>query len=209
MTTDYHTPLDSTKYYNKAADVESPLAELDEAIGDAVADIAGKADTSHTHTESDITDLDKYTQDEVDTALSAKSDTTHNHNLYDLTEKSYESLDDLPDLLYIIAFYQPGVMTDAWSITLNFSETVTFPSGLTDSKFTAEEAAATAETVITIKKDGASIGTATFAASGSTATILFTSEQTFTKGTNKITFSGPATADATLAGLSVSMRGTR
>jgi hypothetical protein len=36
--------------------------------------IDGKAATSHTHTESDITDLDKYTQAQVDSALSGKQD---------------------------------------------------------------------------------------------------------------------------------------
>lgn len=34
MTTNYHTPIDGTKYYNKASDIESPLAELDSAITD-------------------------------------------------------------------------------------------------------------------------------------------------------------------------------
>lgn len=39
-----------------------------------------KSDTGHSHTESDVTDLDKYTQAEVDSALAGKSDTTHNHD---------------------------------------------------------------------------------------------------------------------------------
>jgi len=38
--------------------------------------LAGKANTSHTHTESDITDLDKYTQAQVDTALGLKLDSS-------------------------------------------------------------------------------------------------------------------------------------
>jgi len=53
--------------------------------------LLGKSDTGHQHTESDITDLDKYTQLEVDNLIS-----THNHNLADLSEKEYTSLDNIP-----------------------------------------------------------------------------------------------------------------
>ena len=48
--------------------------------------INGKADKSHTHTKSQITDFDHthddryYTESEVDTKLSGKSDTGHNHD---------------------------------------------------------------------------------------------------------------------------------
>ena len=48
--------------------------------------ISGKADKSHTHTKSEITDFDHthddryYTESEVDTKLSGKSDTGHNHD---------------------------------------------------------------------------------------------------------------------------------
>ena len=48
--------------------------------------ISGKADKSHTHTKSEITDFDHthddryYTESEIDTKLSGKSDTGHNHD---------------------------------------------------------------------------------------------------------------------------------
>ena len=42
-------------------------------------ELDGKAPVVHTHDESDITNLDKYTQAEVDALLAGKSDTTHNH----------------------------------------------------------------------------------------------------------------------------------
>lgn len=54
--------------------------------GDLDTALAGKSDTSHTHTESDITDLDKYTQAETDTLLSGKSDTGHTHTEADITD---------------------------------------------------------------------------------------------------------------------------
>ena len=64
-----------------------------------------KAASSHNHVEADITDLDKYTESEVDTLLSGKSDTGHTHTESDITDLgSYleditgESIDDLSDV---------------------------------------------------------------------------------------------------------------
>jgi hypothetical protein len=37
------------------------------------------SDIGHSHTESEITDLDKYTRNEVDTALNGKADVGHSH----------------------------------------------------------------------------------------------------------------------------------
>ena len=42
--------------------------------------LAGKSDVGHTHVEADITDLDKYTQAQVDSALAGKADTGHTHS---------------------------------------------------------------------------------------------------------------------------------
>lgn len=49
-------------------------------------DIDGKANTAHTHVEADVTDLDKYTQAEVDAAMAGKSDTGHQHTESDITD---------------------------------------------------------------------------------------------------------------------------
>lgn len=43
---------------------------------DLQAELNAKSNTGHTHTEANITDLDKYTQSEVDTLLDGKSDVT-------------------------------------------------------------------------------------------------------------------------------------
>ena len=45
---------------------------------------------SHTHTESEITDLDKYTQAQVDTLLDDKADTNHTHAIDDVTNLQTE-----------------------------------------------------------------------------------------------------------------------
>ena len=54
-----------------------------------------KAASVHTHVEADITDLDKYTQSEVDTALSLKSDTTYvNTELSNKADTTYVNSQD-------------------------------------------------------------------------------------------------------------------
>lgn len=42
--------------------------------------VSGKADTTHAHVETDITDLDKYTKLETDNLLSDKAPSVHNHD---------------------------------------------------------------------------------------------------------------------------------
>ena len=49
-----------------------------------------KANIVHTHTESDITDLDKYTQSEVDTLLGDKADTNHTHDAADVVSGQFD-----------------------------------------------------------------------------------------------------------------------
>ena len=51
---------------------------------------------AHTHVEADITDLDKYTQSQVDTLLLGKSDTSHNHSgLYQPSSADLTAIDAL------------------------------------------------------------------------------------------------------------------
>ena len=50
----------------------------------------GKANVVHTHTESDITDLDKYTQSEVDNLLGDKADTNHTHDAADVVSGQFD-----------------------------------------------------------------------------------------------------------------------
>ena len=70
--------------------VEFPAGSYSRADIDAL--LAGKSDTSHTHTEGNITDLDKYTQNEVDTLLAGKSDTSHAHDERYYTETETDAL---------------------------------------------------------------------------------------------------------------------
>jgi hypothetical protein len=68
--------------------------------------------------------------------------------------------------------------------------------------------AATASTTYTLKKNGASFATAVFAISGTTATWTAASDTDFAAG-DVLTVEGSATADATLAGLGMTLCGVR
>jgi len=85
----------------------------------------------------------------------------------------------------------------------------TLPAGLATSSMVALTAA-TAETVITLTKNGASIGTATFAAAGTEATFAAAADAVYSAAsTDYFTMVAPLTPDATLAGIGWSVRGVR
>lgn len=88
-----------------------------------------------------------------------------------------------------------------------FPRAVVFPAGLTGSQGWAATAA-TAQADFDIQKNGASVGTMTFAASGNTASFTMASETSFAQG-DVLTVVAPGTADSTLADLGVALVGTR
>ena len=71
----------------------------------------------------------------------------------------------------------------------------------------SSETNATASTVFTFKKNGVSFGTATFASSGNTATYSITATA-FAAG-DVLSITAPASADATLADISLTLHATR
>lgn len=113
-----------------------------------------------------------------------------------------------------------GVIPEAdWTLfCYELSQKVIFPEDLTGSKIYVDPiktgSAATAETVLLIKKYTAAtetvsqIGTATFAAAGMVATISFTSAVTFLSG-DIFYLIGPATPDSTLGDLRYSFVGVK
>lgn len=67
--------------------VEADITDLDKYTqGEVNTFLAGKSDVGHTHLEVDITDLDKYTTTEVDGFLATKSDVGHTHVEADITD---------------------------------------------------------------------------------------------------------------------------
>lgn len=77
---------------------------------------------------------------------------------------------------------------------------LTFPINLAGSK-AVSDVAATGSTVFNVKKNGTNVGTLTWAASGTTATLAMASATTFTALTDKLTIVAPASMDATLSSI--------
>ena len=88
-----------------------------------------------------------------------------------------------------------------------FPRAVDFPAGLTGSQGRAA-VAATALTTLDLRKNGTSVGSVQFAAAGTTATFTMASATSFAAG-DVLTVHAPASADATLADLGLSLAGTR
>lgn len=107
-----------------------------------------------------------------------------------------------------LLMFFPGAPTGGAVMSrLVMTRPVVFPASLTGSYASAINAA-TAATVLTIARNGTSIGTINFAASSSSGTFTFSSAVTTAAG-DVITITNQGTADATLSGISVSLTGTR
>ena len=81
----------------------------------------------------------------------------------------------------------------------------TLPAGLPTSQGWAANPA-TLEADLAIKRNGVAIGTARFAAAGTTATFVLASEASFAAG-DRLEVACPSPADATLADLSITLAG--
>ncbi len=92
-------------------------------------------------------------------------------------------------------------------LALPFTRSVTFPSSLTGSQTTVQTVA-TSTTVLTLNKNGSSIGSVSCAASASTCTFTFSSAVTFTAG-DILTVVAPVSPDATFAGFGMTLAGVR
>lgn len=110
---------------------------------------------------------------------------------------------------YIPVVYVPGALTSSQVLLYHvFSEQgATFPADLGGSTAKAMDAATTS-TVVDIQKNGTSVGSITWGASATSGTFTFTTETTFVEG-DTLALIGPATADATLGYISVTLKGTK
>jgi hypothetical protein len=88
-----------------------------------------------------------------------------------------------------------------------FPRGVDFPMGLTGSRGVSA-VAATVLTTLDLRKNGTSVGSVQWAAAGTTATFIMASATSFAAG-DILTVHAPASADATLADLGLSLAGTR
>lgn len=100
---------------------------------------------------------------------------------------------------------KPQAGQELFKIILSYSTSL--PSALTGSRGGCE-VAATSSSVFTLFKNGSSIGTATIAASTTTATFSFASMVSFAAG-DLFSFTAPSPQDATLSGPFFSFLGSR
>jgi hypothetical protein len=115
------------------------------------------------------------------------------------------------DKPFDIAMFWPGVPPNSAIVNIAITRAVSCVAALTGSVGNAR-VAATASTVVTLKKIVAgsptTVGTATFAISGTTATFAAGSPISLAAG-NDIQFAFPASADATLADIAITLQCTR
>lgn len=109
---------------------------------------------------------------------------------------------------YVVGVTFPGVPANNQLMILHkFPVAVTFPTSLTGSQGVAVTAA-TAQTDFDVQKNGSSVGTVRWAASGTSASFISASGASYAAG-DVMKVLGPATADATLADIGISLLGTR
>lgn len=106
--------------------------------------------------------------------------------------------------------FYPGVPTaSAFALRIASARTVRFPANFTNSLAIAS-VAATASTVFQITKNGASIGTITFGTGATTGTFASSggTAQSIASG-DILAIQAPASPDATLANIGITLTGTR
>jgi len=107
-----------------------------------------------------------------------------------------------------LGVFFPSTMTDGQLIVRYvFTRDVDFPTNLSGS-FAKAVSAATAQTDIDVQKNGGSIGTIRFAASGTVATFPSVTATAFAAG-DILSLFAPTPADATLADVGFTLKGTR
>lgn len=105
--------------------------------------------------------------------------------------------------------FLPGLMVDnqialVYPVTRGF----TLPIALAGSGFNAVTAPTDGAAVLTINKNGSSVGSLSWAIAGHTPTVTFTSAVSFAAG-DLLTITGPATADGAFANIGINLKGTR
>jgi hypothetical protein len=110
--------------------------------------------------------------------------------------------------IYDVAIYRPGIYTATQLLVkVMFVCEAIYPVALLDSEGRLD-VAATAQTDFDLQKNGVSFGTCRVAAAAVDATFISASGVTFAAGDYYEVYA-PGTADATAAGLSLTLKGTR
>jgi len=107
-----------------------------------------------------------------------------------------------------VSAFAPGVGTNNQILLrIKLARAVTFPSGASLS-LAAASANATGSTTFTLKKNGTSFATVNFAAGAAVGTWTQAADAVFAAG-DLLEIDGPATADATLANVGITLAGVR
>jgi hypothetical protein len=107
-----------------------------------------------------------------------------------------------------IALWYPGVPAASTTLLQFLADRAfTLPASLTGSQGFAGTVP-TGSVTIDVRKNGTSQGSVNFAAATATSTFIFASAVAFAPG-DRLTLVAPGTPDATLANLSVTLKGTR
>jgi len=226
MSSDLHTAwIDGTTEF-KAADMNKPLAELDRAIqsigqlvvadkdltsppgspADGAAYIVGASATGDWSTHDG--DVAYYDGDNSAWKFATPAEGWTAYVQDEDVEYRFDGSAWVRCRPYIVAGYFPGKpAAGATMLRLYFSLAARLPQNLTNSQFKAATAA-TAQAIFDIQKNGSSIGSATFSASGTTASFTFNNDVDFSAG-DYLDIIAPSSQDATLADISVSLKGSR
>jgi hypothetical protein len=112
------------------------------------------------------------------------------------------------DLPYDPAMFIPGTHgSGALIAQIVFPRTATFPAGFAGSQAYAQ-VPAIASTTLDVQQNGTSIGSITFGAGSSSATFSLAADTVFAPG-DRLAIVNQDPADATLADLSITLKGTR
>lgn len=108
---------------------------------------------------------------------------------------------------YDIAFTFPGLLINGEIVVFVAPRAFSLPVGAASS-YGAANVGATGTTTITLKRNGASFGTVSWAATATAATVSIAALTSFVAG-DLLTVECPVTADATLADIGITLAGTR
>jgi hypothetical protein len=112
------------------------------------------------------------------------------------------------DLPYDPAMFLPGTRASgALMAQIVFPRAVTFPAGFAGSQGHAQ-VPATASTTLDVLQNGTSVGSITFGAGSATATFSLAADTAFAPG-DRLAIVNQDPADATLADLSITLKGSR
>ena len=135
--------------------------------------------------------------------LRATDTATPSHFVNVGTDKGADGI--TPTVINIAAFLQGTLGAAELLASFVVDTPISFPIGLTGAQAYADTTA-TAAAVININKNGTLIGSVNFAIGASIATFTLTTATAFVAG-DRLSFENQATADTTLADISITLRG--